>query len=157
MSIRDLQHLLAEHPFFNDFTAEEIDFLVSCASNVKFEAGEQVFRQGESAEHFYLLRFGKVAVEVFMPGRGAITLQTLHAGDVLGWSWLVPPYRCHHDARALELTRALAFDGGCLRKKCDKDARLGYKLMGHVAQLIVERLQGAQVQLMDLYGEKHRA
>ncbi len=151
MSIKTLEALLVELPFFSGLAPEHLELIAGCASNVQFEAGEQIFREGEPANRFYLLRFGRVAVEIFAPGKGPVTIQTLHEGDVLGWSWLLPPYRWHHDARALDLTRAIAFDGTCLRRKCEEDPRLGYDLMSRFAQVIVSRLQGAQLQLMDLY------
>lgn len=157
MNTKTLEPLLAEHPFFADFDPEYLELIAGCASNVKFNAGEKIFQEGDNAEHFYLLRFGKVAIEVFAPGKGTITIQTLHEGDVMGWSWLLPPFRRHHDARALELTRALAFDGTCLRRKCDDDPRLGYQLMRHFTQVIVNRLNGTQLQLIDLYGESNNA
>lgn len=152
MSIHDLAPLLRENPFFSDFDSDYLELIAGCASNVKFAAGEVIFREGERVDRFFLLRYGGAAVEVFAPGKGSVTIQTLHPGDILGWSWLIPPYESHHDARAVELTRAVAFDGTCLRDKCEKDPRLGYQLMSHFVRVIVERLQGAQMQLMDFYG-----
>lgn len=151
-TIKGVDSLLAEHPFFAGLDPAYLELIAGCASNVRFEAGQQVFEEGEPAEGFFLLRFGRVSVELFAPGKGSIALQTLEEGDVLGWSWLLPPYRWHHDARAVELTRALAFEGDCLRRKCGEDPRLGYELMSRFAQVIVKRLQSAQLQLMDVYG-----
>jgi CRP-like cAMP-binding protein len=156
-NIHKLDSLLAEHSFFKGFDPAYLELIAGCASNVKFAAGERIFREGDSADRFFLIRFGRVAVEVFAPGKGAVAIQTLGENDVLGWSWLLPPYRWHHDAKALELTRAIAFDGTCLRGKLDDDPRLGYQLMTHFAQVIVARLQSAQVQLLDLYGEAKHA
>ncbi len=157
MSITNLVPLIAEHEFFQKLDREYLDLIAGCGSNVKFDAGEQIFREGESADCFFLIRFGRVAVEVFAPGKGHITIQTLQPGDILGWSWILPPYRWHHDAQALELVRAIAFDGKCLRDKSESDPRFGYHLMSQFAQVIVDRLQGAQMQLMDLYGEAQDA
>jgi len=125
--------------------------IVGCAANVRFEAGEYIFREGEDANQFYIIRHGKVALELFTPERGVLTIQTLGAGDVLGWSWLFPPYRWRFDARALELTRAIALDGTCLRNKCDEDHNLGYELVKRFAQIIIERLQATRLQLLDVY------
>ena len=86
-------------------------------------------REGEPADAFYVIREGAVALETDVPGRGAVTLETLHDGDLLGWSWLVPPYRTAFDARALGTTHAIAFDGACLRGKCEADPALGYDLL----------------------------
>lgn len=155
MTISALDSLLKEHPFFAELGEEYLELIGGCASNVKFATGEQIFREGQEAKGFYLIRYGRVAVELFAPGTGGITIQTLHEGDILGWSWLLPPYRWHHDAKALDLTRAIHFDGTCLRNKCEVDPRFGYLIMSRFAQVIVSRLQGAQLQLLDLYGKGH--
>ena len=82
-----------------------------------------------------------------------MTIDTIQEGEVLGWSWLFPPYRWHFDARALQLTRAVAFDGKCLRDKCDRDHDLGYEMVRRFAEVITQRLQSARLQLLDLYGD----
>jgi CRP-like cAMP-binding protein len=119
---------------------------------VRFAAGDDLFREGDVADRFYLIRHGHVALQVFIPGQGRITIETIAAGEVLGWSWLFPPYRWHFDAQALELSRAIAFDGACLRAKCDEDHDLGYMLMQRFAQVMTQRLQATRLQLLDLYG-----
>ncbi|HEU4345501.1 MAG TPA: cyclic nucleotide-binding domain-containing protein [Candidatus Binatia bacterium] len=155
--IQTLEPLLKEHPFFKDFHPEHFRILVGCASNVRFRPGEMIFRNGEQADHFYLIRQGKVAIEVFVPGRGALKIQTLGAGEVLGWSWLFPPYRWTFDARALEETLAFALDGSCLRKKCEENHDLGYELMKRFSVIIIERLQATRLQLIDVYGKPGEA
>jgi len=150
--MHDLVPLLQEHPFFKGLAPQHLQFITGCASNVRFAAGERIFREGQPTDHFYLLRYGRAAVEIFVPGKGAMTIQTLGEGEILGWSWILPPYKAHHDARALDLIRALAFDGQCLRAKFEEDPRLGYELMQRFTRVIVERLQNAQLQLVDLYG-----
>jgi hypothetical protein len=81
-----------------------------------------------------------------------VTIHTRHEGEVLGWSWMVPPYRWHFDARASETTRAIAMDGKCLRTKCDEDHDLGYEIMKRFSLVIAERLEATRLQLMDIYG-----
>jgi CRP/FNR family cyclic AMP-dependent transcriptional regulator len=152
MATQTLEPLLAEHPFLRGLEPRYLALLVGCAANVRFEAGDYIFREGEEADRFYIIRHGKVALELFTPERGALTIQTLGAGDVLGWSWLFPPYRWRFEARALELTRAIALDGACLRRKCDEDHSLGYELVKRFAHVIVERLQATRLQLLDVYG-----
>lgn len=151
-AIESVRPLLEEHPFFEGLAPEYMELITGCASNVRFNAGEQIFREGSPADQFFLIRYGRAAVELFVPGKGPVTIQSVQQGDILGWSWLLPPYRCHHDARAVELVRALAFDGACLRDKCEEDPRLGYELMQRFAQVIVQRLQNTQLQLLDVYG-----
>lgn len=150
--MKGLQPLLAEHPFFRDMKPDDLDLVVGCASNVRFNAGEYLFREGQEANRFFLLRQGRVALEYHAP-QGTVTIMTAKDGDVLGFSWLLPPYRWMSDGHALELTRALAFDGECLRGKCDEDPRLGYDLMQRVAKVMVHRLRSARVQILDIYGK----
>lgn len=147
-----LEPILAQHPFFQDIEPLYLQLMVGCAANVRFAAGDDLFREGDVANRFYLIRHGHVALQVFIPGQGRITIETIEAGEVLGWSWLFPPYRWHFDAQALELSRAIAFDGACLRAKCDEDHDLGYMLMQRFAQVMTQRLQATRLQLLDLYG-----
>ncbi len=150
-AIRGLEAVLAEVPLLQGLAPEYLALMAGCASNVRFDAGEYVYREGECAERFYVIRHGRVALDVFVPQRGPTTIQTVERGEMLGWSWLVPPYRWVFDARALELTRAIAMDGPCLRKKCEEDPRLGYELMRRIAQVFAERLQATRLQLLDVY------
>ena len=110
--------------------------------------------RGNAADRFYVLRHGKVCVETFVPARGAVTIETVEAGEIVGWSWLFPPYRAHFDARALTLVRVLALDGACLRAKCGQDSALGYELVKRFAQVVMHRLEATRLQLLDLYGNE---
>ena len=103
------------------------------------------------------MRAGRVAIELHAPGRGARVLQTVGPGEILGWSWLFPPYRWAFDARAVEEVRAVEFDGACLRKKCEADPVLGYALMKRFAGVFARRLQATRVQLLDLYAQDRDA
>lgn len=149
-----LEPLLGEHSFFKGLAPRYLELIAGCASNVRFEAGQYIFHEGEAANEFYVIRHGRVALEIFAPGRGAHAIQTLGAGELLGWSWLIPPYQWHFDARAVELTRALALDGECLRTKCEQDHDLGYEFMKRFAHIMLDRLQATRLQLLDLYGVK---
>ncbi len=147
-----LERLLSEHPFFKDLDPRYIQLIAGCAREVTFKAGEFIFREGDPSSHFWLIRSGKISLEVFAPGRGPIMIETLGEGDVMGWSWAVPPYRKQYDARALELTRALEFDAMCIRGKCDEEPKLGYELFKRFSQLIGQRLQATRLRLIDIYG-----
>ena len=149
-----LEPLLADHPFLKGFAPQYVELITGCASNVRFEAGERIYKDGDEANVFYIIRYGRVAIEIFVPGRGEVTVETLSEGDVLGWSWLFPPYRWHFDARAVDLTRAIALDGKCLRNKCDSDPALGYDMVKRIAYVMMERLESARMQLLDVYGAK---
>lgn len=152
MTIRGLESLLAEHPFFDGLEPDYVSFIAGCGSNVTFQPNEYIFREGESADHFYIIRHGSVQLEIFVPERGPLVVDTIAQGDVLGWSWLFPPYRWSLDARAPELVRAVALDGACLRGKCDDDHHLGYELMKRFAPIISKRLNATRLQLLDVYG-----
>lgn len=145
--------LLAEQPFFRGMAAEYLRLFAGCASNVRFEEGAYLFREGEPADCFYLIRHGQVALELHVPEKGKVVVQTLGEGDVVGWSWIVPPYRWAFDARALGLVRAVSFDAACLRRKAEEDPALGYELLKRLVPVIVERLQATRLQLLDLYGD----
>jgi CRP/FNR family cyclic AMP-dependent transcriptional regulator len=151
-----LKGILAEHPFFRGLEQHYLDLLVGCASNVRFDAGQFVLRENEEANQFFLIRQGKVSVEIFAPGRGPITILTLGEGEVLGWSWLVPPYQWKFDARAIELTRAFALDGKCLREKSEHDHDLGYELLKRFVLIVEERLTATRFQLLNVYEPHHR-
>ncbi len=149
--MRTLEGVLAGHPFFSGMDPRYLQLAVGCAANVRFNAGELIFQQGYDAEHFYLIRAGKVALEIHVPGRGGLTIQTLGAGQVLGWSWLVPPYNWRFDGRAAEVTRAIVFDGKCLRGKCEEDHELGYELQKRVISILGEHLDATRFRLLDVY------
>ncbi|HZR92582.1 MAG TPA: cyclic nucleotide-binding domain-containing protein [Gaiellaceae bacterium] len=153
--MRTIDTLLAGVPIFEGLPAETLELLAGCASNVRYSDGEVLFRQGDEANRFYVVRHGLVALETFVPPRGAITIETIQPGEVVGWSWLFPPHRWRFDARALGLVRATAFDGDCLRGKCDADPALGYDLMSRFAQVLIDRLEWTRLRLLDIYGE-HR-
>lgn len=150
--MRTLEPILAAHPFFLGLEERYLPLLVGCATNMRYGAGEFLLREGEEANRFYLIRGGKVRLEIFVPGRGPIAVQTIGEGDILGWSWLFPPYRWSLDAQALEPVRVIALDGACLRGKCDADHDLGYELHKRFAPIIVQRLQATRLQVLDLYG-----
>ena len=149
--MRTLEGILAEHPFFNGWEPRYLQLAVGCASNVRFNAGEFIFQEGEEANTFYLIREGRVALEVAFPGRSTVTIQTLDGGEMLGWSWLIPPYHWRFDARAVKTTIAIALDGKCLRRKCEEDHELGYELVKQVVSSLGQRLDATRMRLLDIY------
>jgi CRP-like cAMP-binding protein len=150
---RTIDRLVAEHRFFHGLNPADLELIGGCGRDVRFAAGEYLLREGQAADAWYLIRLGRVALEVFVPGRGPLVIESLAEGDVLGISWLFPPYRWQFDAEALELTRAVAFDGACLRARCEQDPRLGYELMTRFGEVMQRRLQSARLRLLDLYGD----
>jgi CRP-like cAMP-binding protein len=153
MSIMEsLERILKEHPFVKGMTPDQVSLLVGCAANVVFKPGQFLFREDDDADSFYFIREGKIVIETNVPPKGAIAIQTREAGEVAGWSWMIPPYKWHFDARAVELTRAITLDGKCLRGKCEDDHDLGYELMKRFSVLIAQRLEATRIQLLDVYG-----
>jgi len=148
-----LEPILSQHPFFSGLRKDHLELVVGCASNVRFDPDTMLVRENDEASQFYVIRSGRVAVEVTIPGRGPCTIQTLSDGDVLGWSWLISPYKWHFDARAVDLTRAIAMDAKCLRTKCENDHSLGYELLKRFAGVMNERIESMRMQLLDVYGE----
>ena len=146
-----LERIIAEHPFFDGLESYYTGLLTGCASNVRFSAGSYIFKEGEEANHFYLLRAGKVSLEILAPQSKPLTVETLEQDDVLGWSWLVPPYIWTFHARAIQETRAIAIDGKCLRTKCEQNHDLGYEVLKRFSQLMVRRLHATRFQLLDVY------
>ncbi len=149
--MRSIAQSLPDHPFFAGLGPDTLELLAGCATNVRFRPGEFLFREGGPAEAFYVVRHGRVSLQMRTP-TADVVLDTAHDGDVIGWSWLIAPYRWTFDARATEDTTAVAFDGLCLRSKCEQDTALGYVLLQRVVQVMASRLQSARVRLLDLYG-----
>jgi CRP-like cAMP-binding protein len=150
--IEGMEHIVGEHRFFAGLDEETIRFIAGCTRNVRFEPGQYLFRAGDPADEFYLLRHGRVVLELPVPGRDVIAFQTAGDGDVVGVSWLVPPHRWLHDARAVDLVRAIGVDARCLRKKCDDDHGVGYAMMQRFVPVLVDRLQATRLQMLDVYG-----
>jgi len=150
-TIRGLDEIVRVHPFFAGLSDEHVALLVGCARNERYEPGQFLYREHQSADKFFVLRHGRVQLELMCEHRGPLPIQTLHEGDVLGSAWIVPPYTAGCDARALELTRAVSFDGPCMRGKCEQDPRLGYDLLKRSVETLVNRLMLTRLQLIDLY------
>jgi CRP/FNR family cyclic AMP-dependent transcriptional regulator len=150
----ELARIVKKHSFFKGMPEAFCDLISDCATTEQFGAGAYIFHEGDPANHFYLLRHGKAALEIKAPERGAIVFQTVRAGEILGVSWLVPPYRLTCDARAVELTRTITVNAACLREKCDQDHDFGYEMMKRFMPILLQRLGATRLQLLDVYGTK---
>ena len=150
--MENLARILSEHPFFAGLDGGFLQLAAGCAKNARFEAGQFIFHEGEAADHFYLIREGRVALQISAPGRGAATFLTLGPGEVFGVNWLVPPYRWVYDARTLDHTRAIAMAATCLRAKCEANHSLGYDIMKRLTPILIDRLHATRLQFLDLYG-----
>lgn len=147
-----LVEIIRDHPFFAGLAAGYCELLGACAKNVRFEPGEYLLREGAAANELFLIRDGRVAIDIHIPGQPDRTIQTLGPGDILGVSWLVPPYQWTHNGRALETVRAISLDAQCLRNQCDADNTFGYDMMKRFIPILIQRLQATRFQLLDVYG-----
>ncbi len=154
MKTESLENVLKAHPFLKDLSENHLASLLGCARNVRFEDGDYLCREGEQADVFYLVREGEVSLEIRLPEKGGIRVDTLGADDILGWSWLIAPYVWHFDARTIGPVRALVLDAKCLRNKSEADHDLGYELLRRFAPLIEQRLTSTRLQLLDVYGRR---
>lgn len=143
-----LKAIVQDHPFFEEMKPEHLEIIAGCASEQTFKPGEFLFHEGEPANQFYLIQSGLIALEAHEPADGTALVQHLCAGDVLGWSWMFPPFVWHFRARALEPTRAVVLNGAHLLVTAERDHQFGYELMKRVAQVVVQRLQVARKQLL---------
>jgi CRP-like cAMP-binding protein len=142
--------LLTVHPFGKQFWPEQMSRLAAMASETRFEPGELIFHEGDRSSLFYLLISGNVALEVATPGR-AVRVQTLYAGDVLGWSSVAGESNKQFQARALEPVHALAFDGARLRHACEEDYSFGFIFMRAMTMVLADRLRAVRGQLIETY------
>lgn len=153
--MESLEPIVAELPLFKGLKPEHIQIISGCAANARIEAGQFLGRAGGPAERFWVILQGRVTLEIHSPGRGSLTVQTIGENDVVGWSWLVPPYQLRFDVHAITATRALVIDGKCLRGKFASDPELGYEMLQRFSQVILRRLDAMSIQLMDLYGDHY--
>lgn len=142
-----LESAIAGHPFTKGMSPRHLQVLAGAAMEVSIPAGDVIFRQGDAANRFYLLTDGEVAIESRGPGRTPVLIQTVRGGEVLGWSWLFPPYEWNFDARATRPTRAIFFYGTWLRETCEEDREFGYELIKRVSEVMLQRLQLTRRQL----------
>lgn len=146
-----LERILGEHKLFAGLGQPFLELAAGCAKNVRFDPDDFLFHAEDPADWIYLVRHGRVALEVITPSRGAIRFETVGEGEVIGLTWLLPPYRWGYDARATEMTRAIALDARCLRDKCEADHHLGYEILKRFLPVLVQRLQATRLQMLDVY------
>jgi CRP-like cAMP-binding protein len=151
MNTTSIRDLLAAQPVLFDLEPDDIDLMAGCSRNQVFEAGTFLARQDQPADHFFVLRDGRVALELQSP-TGPLLIETIGSGDLVGWSWLFPPNQWAFDVEAIVTTKAVVIDGACLRNKCDADPTFGYRVMKRFARVMVDRLQMTRVRLLDVYG-----
>ena len=145
-----VQQLIAEHPFFHDLAPQHVAVLAEAAMLKEFKAGEEIFREGDPANRFYIIRSGEVDLQSARQDMEPLSIQRIGAGDVLGWSWLFPPYYWHFAARAVTDTQAIFFYGTWLRESCERDHDFGYAMLKRMSGIVVQRLQSARQRLVKM-------
>ncbi len=147
----DLEADVAAHPFLLGLSEHHVGLLSDCAMRIHFERDQIVFREGETANRFYLIDRGEVVLEARASQGDPVVIDTVRNDDLLGWSWLFPPYVWHFTARATKPTTAIFFYGTVLREYCEKDHSLGYELLKRMSEVMTRRLQLARGQLLKAY------
>ena len=144
------------HPFLRGLTHDQLALLTDCALPTQFKAGQIIFREGEKAKLFYLIEKGKVVLESKGEFGEPVVIDTIGAGDLLGWSWMMPSYKWRFTARAVEPTEAIYFAGTILRDYCERDHSLGFELHKRLSAVMMKRLQAARRKMlaMHVHGEK---
>jgi len=146
-----IQQEWMSNALFSGLPPDCVERLSHTTRNESFESRELIFREGEPADGFHLIQKGSVALEIFVEGRGAVMIETLGPGEVLGWSWLVEPYRWHFDAKALTATQTIVFGGRVVREVFESHRDCGYLMLKRFLPIIVQRLQATRLQFLDVY------
>ena len=148
IEIEPMATRVALHPFLAGMNRRHLELLTDCAMIVRFAPGQVVFREGENANRFYLLESGSVILESNQTHDTPVVIDTVRAGDLLGWSWIFPPHVWHFTARAAEPTVAIFFYGTILRQYCEHDPAFGYELFKRMSAVMVKRLQAAREKML---------
>lgn len=146
-----LEAEIVKHPFLQTFPHDHLEIMFQKANRMEFSPGEIILRKGEPANRFYLIDSGKVVIEA---GNGSETIQTLSEGEVLGWSWLFPPFCWHFTARAIEPTHCTVLNGGHLLVTAEENHEFGYNLMRRVAQVAISRLQATREKMLAIRNDQ---
>lgn len=136
------------HPFLQSMPVKHLGLLSSCAVRHELEPGTLLIKEGEPAGQFYLIMHGSIAVEAHIPKDGSELVEVLGNGDVLGWSWMFPPFSWNFQARVMVPTEVIEFNAAHLLVAAERDHDFGYELMKRVAQVVIHRLQATRRQLM---------
>jgi CRP-like cAMP-binding protein len=152
-TLNALNEAITNHAFFHGMKPEHLALLTMGAKAAEFKVGDVLFREGEPANQFYLIESGKIALEAHEPADGTMLVQTLGAGEVLGWSWLFPPFVWHFQARAIQPANVIILNGAHLLITAERHHDFGYELMKRVAQVVISRLQATRKQLLALQVE----
>ena len=153
VKIRNIEALLLESPFFQSFPQDHLRLLAECSEIVHFNENELLLTEGEKADYFYLILSGSVAIESHYPGREALIVSKVVTQGIVGFSWLFPPFRNQFDARAVTRGSAIRLNGSCLLPIIESDHALGYHLLKGFSAIMLQRMQSARRQMLDVFGQ----
>jgi CRP-like cAMP-binding protein len=145
---------VALHPFLAGMSRTHLALLTDCAIPVYFKKEQIVLQEGEFANRFYLIESGRVVLESGVEFGDPVAIEEIGPGDLLGWSWMFPPYVWHFTARAIESTEAIFFYGTILREYCERAHSLGYELFKRMSPIMLKRLQAAREKMLSLHARK---
>lgn len=148
---KTIEAAVTTHSFLKGLKRDQLTLLKDCALPAHFNAGEVIFREGEPAQRFYLICSGKVVLESGEGYGEPVIIETIGAGDLLGWSWMMPPYKWHFTARAIEPTEAVFFASPILREYCSRDHLLGFELHQRMSAVMMKRLQAARKKMLEIH------
>ena len=143
---------LATHPFLRGMTASHLETLAATATPVSFPARHRIMEDGGNADRFWLIRSGQVALDMFVPGNGRVVIESVGIGEVLGWSWLIPPYQWAFGAVTVGPVQAFEFDAAAVRARCATDHRFGYDITERMLRVLAHRLRTTRVRLATVCG-----
>jgi CRP/FNR family cyclic AMP-dependent transcriptional regulator len=149
MSNLSTTEYLSTHEFFSEFSDDILEFLCDCSSKHEIKKGQILFRQGENADKFYVVLNGRISVQIPAIMGPTLEIQTLGKDHVLGWSWLISPYKWNFQTKAEEDSELLEFDGTAILARCEQEPKFGYELLKKFAALMSERLNAARHKMMD--------
>ncbi len=152
--MKSIKDILSNLSFFEGLSEDMLEYIAGCGSNMHFAPNEFIGKENDDADYLYIIRKGKVAVQINHPVKGPLTIATLQDGDIAGFSWIIPPYRLQFNLLALDHSSIVALDGKCMRGKCDEDHHLGYLLMKQSSAIMMKRLHDARIQLLDVYSAR---
>lgn len=138
---------LAAHPFLRGMSADQLSVLAEAARNVKFPARYRLFEDGGNATRFWLIQSGHVSLDLHVPGEGPVVIETIGMGELLGWSWLFPPYKWAFGAVAATAVEAFEFDAPLVRERCAAHPELGYGFNQRITRVLAKRLQTTRIRL----------
>ncbi len=149
--MKTIAEFIREHSLFQGMTPAQVNFIADCGQLKRFSAGDFLTRENDPADYCYLLIEGRAVIETHQHNQPPAPLLTLSANDIVGWSWLTPPYRYQFDARALTDLHTVQLNGRCIREKCEADPALGYEMLKRLASVMISRIHCARFQLLDVY------